>query len=391
MELISIHPFPARMASEIVFKELEKLPSDQVVLDPMSGSGTVLRAAAELGHSAVGFDLDPLAVLMSRVWTTRLRVSELSEAAESLVQRSKMLRDEYLPWIDDCEETQQYIRFWFKPPQVRALRRLSFCLAASSGAVADAMRVALSRIIITKERGASVARDTSHSRPHRVFLDNDYDVYEGFLVSARRLAERLAPEKLCGSATVKRGDARQLRSLSSNSVDAVITSPPYLNAIDYLRGHRLSLVWLGYSVPQLRSLRSRCIGAEHTGSIGIPHSTLDGTLCKAGALDDLPTRELAMVRRYAQDVYVFLKELARIAKHRARILLVVGNSCLRGVPIWNAAINVAAAEALGFKTLSQSKRKLRMSRRYLPPPSTEGSGALAARMRTETILCFSAP
>lgn len=391
MELVSIHPFPARMASEIVFKELEGLRSGQVVLDPMSGSGTVLRAAAELGHSAIGFDLDPLAVLMSRVWTTRLRVSKLPEAAESLVQRAKTLRDEYLPWIDDCEETQRYIRFWFRSPQIRALRRLSFCLAASSGAVADAMRVALSRIIITKERGASVARDTSHSRPHRVFLDNDYDVYGGFLLSAKRLAERLAPDKLCGPAIVKSGDARQLRSLPPNSVDAVITSPPYLNAIDYLRGHRLSLVWFGYSVPQLRALRSRCIGTEHAGSIGIPPSTLDRMLCKAGALDDLPTRELAMVRRYAQDVYGFLKEISRIAKRSARVLLVIGNSCLRGVPVWNANINVAAAEALGFKTVSQSKRKLRISRRYLPPPSTEGSGALAARMRTETILCFSTP
>lgn len=391
MELVSIHPFPARMASEIVFKELEGLRSGQVVLDPMSGSGTVLRAAAELGHTAIGFDLDPLAVLMSRVWTTPLKAARLPQAAEELVHNARVVRGEYLPWIDHCEETQSYVKFWFRSQQMKALRRLSFSLAGKSGAVADAMRVALSRTIITKERGASVARDTSHSRPHRVFLDNDYDVYKGFLLSARRLAERLTPDKLRGRVTVKSGDARRLRSLAPNSVDAVITSPPYLNAIDYMRGHRLSLVWLGYSIPKLRALRSCYIGAESRSDTEIPAVKLDKLLCDAGALEDLPNRELAMVRRYTQDVYRFLQQLSRVTKTGARVMLAVGNSCLKGVPVWNANINVAAAEALGFETIARSKRQLRISHRYLPPPSARGTGSLSARMRTETLLCFSAP
>jgi ribosomal protein L11 methylase PrmA len=94
MQLTSIHPFPARMAPEIVFTELQGLKKSQIVLDPMSGSGTVLRAAAELGHEAVGFDLDPLAVLMSRVWTTRCRVTSLPRAAAAGVESAKGLRDE---------------------------------------------------------------------------------------------------------------------------------------------------------------------------------------------------------------------------------------------------------------------------------------------------------
>ena len=173
MKLNSIHPFPARMAPEIVFKELKGLKASRVVLDPMSGSGTVLRAAAELGHSAIGFDLDPLAVLMARVWTTPLHAGSLAKAAERLVQKAKILNGEYLPWIDTCQETEDYIKFWFCGKQIRALRRLASALTGKSGVLSDAMRIALSRIIITKERGASIARDTSHSRPHRVFFCND--------------------------------------------------------------------------------------------------------------------------------------------------------------------------------------------------------------------------
>ncbi len=387
--LNSIHPFPARMAPEIVFKELEGLASPAVILDPMAGSGTVLRAAAELGHEAIGFDLDPLAVLMARVWTTPFGAKSLPKAAERLVQKAKLLENEYLPWIDDCEQTKDYVRFWFGRSQKKALRRLSFLLADESGAVADAMRIALSRIIITKERGASVARDTSHSRPHRVFFENAYDVYEGFLQSARRLAARLTPEKIQGSVTVRRGDARRLMHLPPVSVDVIITSPPYLNAIDYLRGHRLSLVWLGYGLSEIRALRSQSIGAESSADAEIPAPKLDKLLCGAGDVEELPVRELGMVRRYAQDVFGFMKELARVAKKGGRVLLVVGNSCLKGVPISNADINVAAAKLVGFDATGRSERALLGAHRYLPLPGARGPGSLARRMRTETLLSFS--
>lgn len=389
MKLTPIHPFPARMAPEIVFKELQGLNSPQIVLDPMSGSGTVLRAAVELGHQAVGFDLDPLAVLMARVWTTPFAVNRLPKAAEKLVQKAKAAKDVYLPWIDECDETKEYIDFWFSEKQKRALRRLSFALAGTSGVQADAMRIALSRIIITKERGASIARDTSHSRPHRVFFDNDYDVYEGFLQSATRLTSRLSPEKLLGSAVVNGGDSRRLSLLAPNSVDVVITSPPYLNAIDYLRGHRLSLVWLGYKVSEVRALRSDSIGSERSSESEISASKLKSLLHKAGNVADLPTRELGMVQRYAQDVCGFLQELARVAKKGGKVLLVVGNSCLKNVPIWNADINVAAAEIAGFTMINRSERALPDSNRYLPMPALNKSGSLGLRMRTETLLSFS--
>lgn len=388
MKLSPIHPFPARMAPEIVMRELEGLPQQKSILDPMSGSGTVLRAAAELGHRAVGYDLDPLSVLMSRVWTTPFRVETLSKAAEKLVREAKATRNAHVSWIDDCRETRDFVDFWFAHKQKKALRQLSSSLAQKSGILADALRIALSRIVITKERGASIARDCSHSRPHRVFFENDYDVYSGFLRSAEQLADRLMPEKLLAPVSVDRGDARRLLDVPSNSVDLAITSPPYLNAIDYLRGHRLSLVWLGYGLPALRALRADSIGSERAAKLALAQA--DKLLLQAGAIAKLPSREIGMVRRYAQDVYEFVCELARVLKKGGRVLLVVGNSRLKGVAVSNASITVAAATLAGLRLVRRSERLLPPSHRYLPTSSLQLRGTLHRRIHRETLLAFSA-
>lgn len=93
-----IHPFPARMAPEIALKALSSLPEGSTVLDPMTGSGTVLREAVMQGHQAYGYDLDPLAVLISKVWTKPVSLTLLNRTFENLMQdvRSAKKKDIHL-------------------------------------------------------------------------------------------------------------------------------------------------------------------------------------------------------------------------------------------------------------------------------------------------------
>src|SRR5205814_1950303 len=97
----------------------------------------------------------------------------------------------------------------------------------------DVLRLALSRIIITKDCGASLARDVSHSRPHKVRETSPYEVMPGFQLSVQQLRQRLLSQPPPGGVSVGCGDARALRDLCNKSIDAVLSSPPYLNAIDY--------------------------------------------------------------------------------------------------------------------------------------------------------------
>jgi len=66
-----VHPFPARMAPGIALGVMSGL-EESLVLDPMMGQGRCWRWLAANGHRGIGFDIDPLAVLISKVWTTAL-------------------------------------------------------------------------------------------------------------------------------------------------------------------------------------------------------------------------------------------------------------------------------------------------------------------------------
>lgn len=362
------------------------------MLDPMSGSGTVLRAAAEHGLQAIGYDVDPLAVLQARVWTTPLDEEALVIAGDDLADRAAKITLDHvkLPWMDTDEETQAFVQFWYGKRQRDDLRRLSFVLSQQQDAIGDALRIAMSRLIITKVRGASLAADVSHSRPHRVYSPEEYqyDVFEQFRRSVRYVASRLQSSTIVGQVDVRAGDSRDLHHQASESVTSIVTSPPYLNAIDYLRGHRLSLVWLGYRLDELRAIRSGSIGAERAPDSG---SNVELAQLLTEQIDPegkLEKRRRNMVVRYAQDMSMFMAEAYRVLQDGGEMVLVVGDSTHRGVFVDNTAVVRQAALHVGF-TVDEKRtrrRKLPPSKRYLPPPTSREESALGQRMRMETVL-----
>jgi DNA modification methylase len=393
MKIPPIHPFPARMAPEIAIAELGRLTPGSMVLDPMMGSGTVLRHAVELGHKAVGFDMDPLAVLMSRVWSTRVSNESVEAMSRALFDAMPADDSVSLRWIDDDEETALFVSFWFGDAQRRDLRRLAFTLnelgleaTPAQKAAVDVLRIAMSRIIITKSAGASLANDVSHSRPHKVKQSSEFDVIGAFRRSLNLVKGRLQTIPKGARVRASLGDARRLARGHASMADLVLTSPPYLNAIDYMRGHKLSLVWLGHSVGDLRDIRSASIGAERKATEDV--TKVARTVQRAMVhSDQLAARHLAMVERYSLDLVSMMQQTARVLKPEGKAILVVGNSCLKDVFITNSAGVKKAATAAGLRFLNETIRELPSNNRYLPMPK-ESDSALGKRMRTESILTF---
>jgi len=378
------------MAPEVALNTCATLPYGSTILDPMSGSGTVMRAASEHGHNGVAFDMDPMAVLLTKVWTTPIDIQAFLHTAGKIVTQAKKLplRKVQLPWIDEDDETRAFVEFWFARKQRDQLRKLCYLILKRKDAISDALRVATSRLIITKKHGASLAGDVSHSRPHRIRELNDFNVFDEFLRSATFVARWLCSESLMGTVQIERGDARLLNHVAKASIDAIVTSPPYLNAIDYMRGHKMSLIWFGYRISELRNVRSTSVGAERT-----PDQDADLELAQALTLmidpdEKIPRRRRRMIDRYALDMAAIVREMHRVLKPQGKAVLVVGNSCHRGVYVENTQITRIAAERAGLRLAELTEREIPPSRRYLPPPTQGGITSIQQRMRTEAVMTF---
>jgi hypothetical protein len=391
-----IHPFPARMAPGIALDALGDDRTQLKVLDPMAGSGTVLAVARANGHKAIGVDLDPLAVLLADVWTRTIDPEEVHDKAAEVLDRAKtafrtLSTGQAYPSGSD-EKTRQFIRYWFDDYARRQLAALAVSISrVRDEATRNALWCGFSRLIITKSAGASLAMDLSHSRPHREFDRAPVKPFGRFLTAVRTVVSN-CPQKghdpVGPLASVRYGDARKL-DIASESIDLVLTSPPYLNAIDYLRCSKFSLVWMGYQVDRLRAIRGESIGAEASSEMATETPWVHALITQLGIAKKLSTRHYGVLARYVLDMGGALSQVSRVLKKGGRAVYVVGDSTVRGVFVRNSEIVRAVAENSGLVLHKRRSRALPANRRYLPPPKKgAGSASIEGRMRREVVLAF---
>lgn len=391
----AIHPFPARMAPEIALEVLATSSGRLRVLDPMVGSGTVLAAAKAFGHSSVGVDIDPLAVLLTRTWLshiphskTRKRAAQVLERARreaAVLRRSKGL----LPKASD--ETRKFLEYWFDRNARVQLASLATAIRRVRDApIRDALWCGFSRLIIAKQAGASLAMDVSHSRPHRTFSEAPILPFDKFLAAVERVISGCGDSDTLGPASdclVFEGDARSLPP-EVGSVDLVLTSPPYLNAIDYLRCSKFTLVWMGHEIPGLRGVRSRSVGSE-VGRPDLREDTeVSQTLKSLSMSPPLSNRYEAILARYVDDMRISIDEVSRVLVPGGRAVYVVGENTIRGTYIPTSRILISLAESRGLHLVERRERELPPNRRYLPPPVSSAPDGMNGRMRREVIMTF---
>lgn len=291
----NFHSFPAKFPPQLPRTFIEEFSCDgEIILDPMVGSGTTALEAYLLNRKGLGFDIDPLALLISRVKTTHLCTDDIVQSMKSVVSKAQEhlclpdndLNQEIEGSFD--HETKKFIDTWFLPISQKELFVISKEIQnIDNEDVRDFLKVAFSSIIITKTGGVSLALDLGHTRPHlakKVVDQNGSTVYGNpdatypsySMKSTRSVFSEfekrcylnikgLIPKERMGYKTeINFGDAQSL-PIVNDSIDLIITSPPYAsNAIDYMRAHKFSLVWFGYSIVDLSKKRNTYIGAEAT-------------------------------------------------------------------------------------------------------------------------------
>ena len=392
----SVHPYPAMMAPEIVFDALHGHDKPLRLLDPMAGSGTSLQVGRACGHDVFGFDIDPLAVLIASTNCSRLDPEQLVEASRrvaNMAENKAVALDDMATFpVRSDQETQEFVKFWFDPANRREIAALAQAIRRLR--ITTEMRMALwtilSGTIVTKKIGVSLAADVSHSRPHRIYDQAPVKAIDAFLRRASRVAGTISRSPIFDGtrlAAVRKGDAKKL-PMAAGSIDCVITSPPYISAIDYLRGHRLSLVWLGYTLTQIRlinrprpkrrvpePIRRIAAASMSTSNLGTPSRSLT-----------------KLVEGYTAEMGAVTKEIARTLVPGGTAVIVVGNPTITGTHVDTAEIFKALNSLIGLHLVSESTRPIPGSSRYLPPPgSMPRNSPLSKRLAEEAILTLVKP
>ena len=356
-----IHWYPAKMFHRIPAEILSASPSPHLtVLDPFCGSGTVLLEAALRGHRAIGIDVNPLARLISRVKTTRLDVRSLSERATYVSRQAQAAGS--IPGPDRLPA------YWFLPGARLALVRTHRAIQEISYLPhRNFLRISLSAIV----RRSSLAdpsvpppvrlsekraqRASTRYRRHleRALAVTPRTVYEAF--SARVQSNIMRMSALSnvsgyGHARILNDPAEAaMTGLPTQSVDLVITSPPYCGAQKYVRSLKLEMLLLGFRHSQIATVDRRTLGTERI-TIRQARTRLQTPFSDANsliqAISEVNLTRALMVAEYVRYLNKFTKECARVLKDGGEAFVTFGTAHVAGMPVaWDALFRVLAAHA----------------------------------------------
>jgi SAM-dependent methyltransferase len=305
------HSYPARLHPATALGLIEGLSKPgQVVLDPFCGSGTVLVEGALCGRQAIGVDVNPLSVLLSRVKcarASRATMAGIAKQAELAVQVAQDRRSEKaLPHV----RYSPYDRRWFETHVLLELDSLHAHLQRI-----DDPRVREPLMLVFSSLMTKVSRKAGDSAPREVGkrIASGYTIRH-FADRTRELLGQLEEyAKLVGPKppTVRtlEGDARRLQGVVDRSIDLVVTSPPYPGVFDYLEHHELRLRWLGLEADKF---------ARN----------------EIGSRRQMAQLKQAAIDRWREDFTKVLRSLARTLRPSGAACLVLADSVVGGQAVW---------------------------------------------------------
>lgn len=353
--------YPAKFHPPVIRTLLEQYTNEgDRILDPFCGSGTLLVEAGVSVRHAIGSDIDPVAVFVSQVKTRRLDISRLSRSCAFLVEELRRLRrsnEEYAErqfkdltredveaivvaerlWVPAISNLYHWFRRYVVVDLARiyqSIRRLPvpedhrdflrLCFASVIRAASNADPVPVSGLEVT----AHMKRKDAAGR-----IINPFALLEKALkrsVSAVVAYQSVARFDVGIEAFT--ADATRISDHLLSPIDAVITSPPYHNAVDYYRRHQLEMFWLGFTASHADRL---ALLPRYIGRPQIPQRhpfVVEGRLSTPLACEwEIKMREVSPKRADGFKHYVVamrktFDQLAHLLPVDGRALFVVGHS-----------------------------------------------------------------
>jgi DNA modification methylase len=254
----SFHEYKGRFYPQLVksFMNIANLDSQETVLDPFCGSGTTLVESLLYGSNAIGIDINPVAYLLAKckIRSFYIQFEELIEARNHLDKINQQFYERNTSHIElpNYEIDLEYLNNWFPREN---LRKILFLISEIDKYENEDIRLLL------KVTLSNLLRDFSFQDPSQLRIrkrkntppDNLFEEFINSLDTNILTLQKIRKLKdFSFSARVENflGDVRKLTEydfIGKDSIDLVITSPPYATALPYVDTDRLSLFLFGYT------------------------------------------------------------------------------------------------------------------------------------------------
>jgi len=387
----TLHRFPGKfvpqVASELIDIVVNNTKKSALpILDPFCGCGTTNVEAAIKGVASIGTDFDPLAAFISKLKTTVLSNDEISELKKFWSTPFPQKLSTY--WTPPVNN----LTHWFSRECIIELAYLKDCCNKLSTENLRSFSLGVFSAIIRRVSNAD---------------DQTQKTYvSGTLKKSPPLPRELFPvfmnKAILGIASYSRNcysepliykdDARQLDVV--NKIRGVVTSPPYLDSIDYIYNQMLEYFWLfeelGLSSPlEISKLRKQPMGFvrrnidEEINKIHI-YSPRGAKIVRKYALNVSNTskKEADHIASFFMDFLKHLIEVKQKIVQDGVYSIVIGESTIRGYTIPTPEILKILFKDLEFEYIGGCGYEIR--RHYMKFPRHENSG----KIKVDYVLCF---
>ena len=402
--------FPARLHHRVSRTLIEEYSNvGDLIIDPFVGCGTNQLEAAVLGRSSIGFDVDPLSVFIT---SAKLGSRDLSQRQLGLYADRLMKR------LEPYSRRRNYDKLLFRDITKLngAVRELEFSSASLEllqnwfrNYVIEDLAIILGEIRRTRAAEglkriatlafASAIRGCSDADPVPVSgleytrrmreLDDRGRRINPFEIFERRLRQITAQATEFSASAEHDLEHRTIQHDVTlpwpiqDRADLIIFSPPYLNAVEYSRRHKLEMAWLKLyeTHDEFVTLANHYIGHRASGPVAIEDAPFgDAYIDRVRqTLRDLDyTRARAFIK-YCLQLKTFFKHAKRRMKRNSRLIVVVGDNTTAGVRLSSDRLMAAVADPL--RLVEQHRYSLR--NRYMTYSRHNG-----ADIAVERILVF---
>lgn len=436
-----IHNYPAMMVSPIsrnilrIMKEIKPIDS---VMDPFMGSGTVLVESMLAGVKNIyGSDINPFAVYLSKVKTTRIDINALQSEAQQLYDRINTVYSEYDLQIDSADDIMRNsynldltakdgwgksaysylskyvednqikiaipdfknIGYWFKPRVILLLSLIKEQIKnIENEDVRNYIFIAFSETIRFVSNRRNGEFKMFRMTPSKVD-DFEPDVIKEFTAILDRNIEKMnAFNEACeensvnSKVNVLNNNASTLQDVPDNSIDLVITSPPYGDSrttVAYGEYSRLSLQWLDLfdlSEKEIMGIDKSLMGGvkfRNGFEFTVPSNTLRKSLEK---IKDSDLERAGDVYSFYLDLEKTIKAIANKTKSGGYQFWVVGNRTVKGEVLLTDKIISEVAETYGLEHVHTVDRNI--INKVMPSKNspTNESGVKSSTMTNEHIV-----